>query len=123
MADKEKKGGIGKWFREFRSEWKKIVWPGRKQLKNNTLVVIACVVVVTLVIFAFDSGFKALVGLVIPEYETSTVVTDETTQDDLVEDDGTTENEVVEDDTVEGETETDETTDQQSAEGNTADAQ
>lgn len=119
MADKEKNGGIGKWFREFKSEWKKIVWPGRKQLKNNTLVVIACVVVVTLVIFAFDSGFKALVGLVIPEYEMSTVITDETTGDVVVEDE-TTEDEAVEDDTAEGETE--ETTEQQSTE-NTADAQ
>ena len=116
MADKEQKGGIGKWFREFKSEWKKIVWPGRKQLKNNTLVVIACVVVVTLVIFAFDSGFKALVGLVIPEYEMSTVI-----DDSVVVEDETTENEVVEDGTVEGETEV--TTDQQSAEGNAADAQ
>ena len=120
MADKEKKGGIGKWFREFKSEWKKIVWPSRKQLKNNTLVVIACVVVVTLVIFAFDSGFKALVGLVIPDYDMSTVVTDETTDDVVVEGEETPD-EVVEDDTAEGETE--ETTDQQSAEGNAADAQ
>ncbi len=122
MADKEKKGGIGKWFREFKSEWKKIVWPGRKQLKNNTLVVIACVVVVTLVIFAFDSGFKALVGLVIPEYEMSTVITDETTDGDVdvVEEDETAEDETAEDDTAEGETE--ETTEQQSTE-NTADAQ
>ena len=120
MADKEKKGGIGKWFREFKSEWKKIVWPGRKQLKNNTLVVIACVVVVTLVIFAFDSGFKALVGLVVPEYEMSTVITDEEITGDVTVEDETTEDETVEDDTAEGETE--ETTEQQSTE-NTADAQ
>ena len=119
MADKEKKGGIGKWFREFKSEWKKIVWPGRKQLKNNTLVVIACVVVVTLVIFAFDSGFKALVGLVVPDYQVVTELPDEVTGE-LTEGEETTEGETAEDDTAEGETE--ETTEQQSTE-NTADAQ
>lgn len=81
MADKEKKkGGIAKWFREFRSEFKKIVWPSGKQLKNNTFVVIVTVLIITAVIFAFDSGFKALVSLVVPDYNFS-VITDDYTDD------------------------------------------
>ena len=28
-------GRIGKWFREMRSELKKIVWPTKKQIWNN----------------------------------------------------------------------------------------
>ena len=31
---------IGKWFRELKSECRKIVWPTREQTTNNTLVVI-----------------------------------------------------------------------------------
>ena len=90
MADKEKKkGGIRKWLREFKSEFKKVVWPSGKQLKNNTIVVIVTVLVITAIIFAFDSGFKALVGLVVPDYNSS-VITDTVTDDGLESDNGDT---------------------------------
>ena len=52
---------IGRWFREMKSELKKVVWPSKSQMVNNTLVVIACVVVVGLFIWAFD----AIAGLVV----------------------------------------------------------
>ena len=54
----EKKPGffsrIGKWLKEMKSELKKVQWPTRKQTVNNTLIVIACVVVVGLFIWVFD---------------------------------------------------------------------
>ncbi len=46
---------ISKWFREMRSELKKVVWPSGKQLLNNTLIVLASVVIVGVVLYAFDS--------------------------------------------------------------------
>ena len=52
---------IGRWFREMRSELKKVVWPSKNQMVNNTLVVLACVVVVGIFIWAFD----AIAGLVV----------------------------------------------------------
>ena len=52
---------IKRWFREMRSELKKVVWPTKSQMINNTLVVIACVVVVGLFIWVFD----AVAGLVV----------------------------------------------------------
>ena len=45
---------IGKWFKDMRSELKKVQWPTRKQTVNNTLIVIACVIVVGLFIWVFD---------------------------------------------------------------------
>jgi len=58
---KEKKLGfgarIGKWFLELKSECRKIVWPGRQQTTNNTLVVVACVVIVGVIIWALDLIF------------------------------------------------------------------
>ena len=36
---------MGKWFRDMKSELKKVQWPTRKQTINNTLIVIACVIV------------------------------------------------------------------------------
>ncbi len=45
---------IGKWFREMRSELKKVVWPSRKQLINNTLIVLGAVLVVGIIVCCFD---------------------------------------------------------------------
>ena len=38
----------------MRSELKKVVWPSKSQMVNNTLVVIACVIVVGIFIWVFD---------------------------------------------------------------------
>lgn len=64
-----KKAGkaIKEFFKNFRGECKKITWPSGKTVLNSSLVVIAVVVIVGIVIFAFDSGLSAaidaLVGL------------------------------------------------------------
>ena len=59
-------GSIAKYFRELRSELKKVVWPTYQQVLKNTLVVAACVVVVGLFIWLFDFvaevGITALIG-------------------------------------------------------------
>ena len=45
---------ISKWFREMKSELKKVVWPSGKQLLNNTIIVLTAVIVVGIILFAFD---------------------------------------------------------------------
>ena len=45
---------IGKWLKDMKSELKKVQWPTRKQTINNTLIVIACVIVVGVFIWIFD---------------------------------------------------------------------
>ena len=47
-------GGICRYFRELRSELKKVVWPTPKQVLKNALVVLVCVLVVGLFICLFD---------------------------------------------------------------------
>ena len=60
-------GAICKYFRELRSELKKVVWPTPKQVARTTLGVIACVLVVGVFIWLFDlafqTGISALIGL------------------------------------------------------------
>ena len=56
---------IGKWFRDMRSELKKVQWPTRKQTVNNTLIVIACVVVVGVFIWIFDYLANSAIGLLL----------------------------------------------------------
>lgn len=68
MADNQKKDGFFKKIasnaKATKSEFKKVSWPTRKQLINNTWIVIVCIVIVGIVIFALDTlfgfGFKFL---------------------------------------------------------------
>ena len=59
---KEKKPGffarIGKWFRDLKSEAKKIVWPTRKQTINNSAIVIAAILVIGAFIWILDAIFN-----------------------------------------------------------------
>ena len=45
---------IKKWFREMRSELKKVVWPTPKQLVNNTGVSLVVMAGSAVVLWAFD---------------------------------------------------------------------
>ena len=56
---------MGKWFRDMKSELKKVQWPTRKQTINNTLIVIACVVVVGIFIALFDFVANQAISLII----------------------------------------------------------
>ena len=59
-------GKVRKYFRELRSELKKVSWPTPKQVLKNTLIVLACVLVVGVFIWMFDFvagiGINALIG-------------------------------------------------------------
>lgn len=65
-AKAEKKNGFfaraGKWLRELKSELKKVQWPAKKQTVNNTLVVIACVILVGIFIWIFDAAATAIIN-------------------------------------------------------------
>jgi len=58
-------GKVAKYFRELKSELKKVVWPTPKQLLKNTLVVIACVLVVGVFIWTFDLVAKVVIDALI----------------------------------------------------------
>ena len=59
---------IARYFRELRSELKKVVWPTAQQVLKNTLIVLACVLVVGVFIWLFDLvsrvGVDTLINLV-----------------------------------------------------------
>jgi len=48
------KNRFAKWFREMRSELKKVVWPTPKQILNNTLISLSVMAVAAVVIWALD---------------------------------------------------------------------
>ena len=47
-------GKVCKYFRELRSELKKVVWSSPKQVVKNCLIVCACVLCVGVFIWLFD---------------------------------------------------------------------
>ncbi len=52
---------IGKWFREMKSELKKVVWPNGKTLRNNVFVSIGMMLVSAVAIWVFDGVASMLV--------------------------------------------------------------
>lgn len=61
MAKQEKEKNNQKHFwRDFKAELKKVIWPTKKQLANNTLIVVAMVLITTVVVLVLDLAFEAL---------------------------------------------------------------
>ena len=56
---------VAKWFREMKSELKKVVWPTPKQLFNNTLISVVVMVASAIVLWGFDMLASGLVHALI----------------------------------------------------------
>ena len=56
---------IGKWFREMKSELKKVIWPTRQQITKNSLISVGVMVVAAVVIWGFDELAQMLVRALI----------------------------------------------------------
>ena len=55
MAEEvKKKRSRGQWFREMKSELKKVVWPDRKTVMKNTGTVLLCSLLIGACIWIFD---------------------------------------------------------------------
>ena len=70
MADEKKPGffkriasGIKRFFKHSKGEMKKIVWPSKKTVLNNTGIVIIVLAAFSVGIGVIDFIFNALVGL------------------------------------------------------------
>ena len=57
--------GIAKYFKDTKSELKKVVWPSKKDVKNNTITVIAVVVAAAIVLIVLDLIFGGAIQLLI----------------------------------------------------------
>lgn len=63
-AKKPKKSPI-QYFKEVRSEFKKVSWPSRKQVFNNTVVVLVSIVVSGIAIWVLDFLFSSVWNLML----------------------------------------------------------
>ena len=46
---------VAKFFRDTKSELKKVVWPTKSQMVNNTVIVLVCTLIVGICIWVFDA--------------------------------------------------------------------
>ena len=68
MAEEKKvKKDRGRWFREMKSELKKVVWPTPNKVAKNTGTVILCSLAIGVCIWVFDGAaalfIKTLLGV------------------------------------------------------------
>jgi len=67
MAEEAKKKDRGLWFREMKSELKKVVWPNRETVVKNTGTVLLCSLVIGACIWIFDfvalSAVQMILGI------------------------------------------------------------
>ena len=65
MAEEKKVKDRGRWFREMKSELKKVVWPSGKETMKNTGTVLLCSLIVGACIWIFDAVAVLAVNILI----------------------------------------------------------
>ena len=66
MAEEEKKKkDRGLWFREMKSELKKVVWPNKETVAKNTGTVLLCSLLIGACIWVFDFVAVSAVDLIL----------------------------------------------------------
>ncbi|MDE7364463.1 MAG: preprotein translocase subunit SecE [Ruminococcus sp.] len=63
-TEKKEPNKVAKWFKDLRIEFKKVVWPTKKTVIDNTSVVLAVVAASAVLVGLLDSGFLALMRLI-----------------------------------------------------------
>jgi len=58
-SEKKQDNKIVKWFKDLKVEFKKVVWPTKKTVINNTSVVISVIVASAILVGLIDQGFLA----------------------------------------------------------------
>ena len=56
-AKDKSQSGIKKWFKDLKMELKKVVWPDKKTVVNNSIVVFAAMLGCAALTFLLDQGF------------------------------------------------------------------
>ena len=82
-------------FKDVKAEHKKVIWPTPKQLLNNTLAVIASVLIVGVIVFLLDLCFEKINTFGVEKLKTivqssqneeaDNVIANDTTEDNVVE--------------------------------------
>ena len=64
-AKKKQPNKVAKWFKDLKSEFKKVVWPSKKKVFNNTFVVLVTMAVSSAFVGGLDFGLLKLFSYLI----------------------------------------------------------
>lgn len=74
---------IGKFFREYKSEIKKISWPSAKDTTKNTLVTLAAILIVGVFIWILDFGLSSLRDIALEKIPEWSIFSDDVSGSDI----------------------------------------
>ena len=63
-SEKKEQGKLKKWFKDLRVEFKKVVWPSKKTVVNNTSVVVSVIAASAILVGLLDTGFLKIMELI-----------------------------------------------------------
>ena len=63
-SEKKQPNKVAKWFKDLKIEFKKVVWPTKKTVINNTGIVLAVVAASAILVGLLDTGFLGLMRLI-----------------------------------------------------------
>ena len=85
--DKKEKKENKHFFKDFKAELKRVIWPTPKQLVNNTVAVITIVLITAIIVFALDLVFELMnnygINKIKEAVEASNVQMENTTNNEL----------------------------------------
>ncbi|MCC8069325.1 MAG: preprotein translocase subunit SecE [Ruminococcus sp.] len=64
-SKKKQPNKVVKYFKDLRSEFKKVVWPSKKKVINNTSVVLGSIVIMGIFVGLLDTGLFKLLQLIL----------------------------------------------------------
>ena len=63
-SEKKEQSKLKKWFKDLKIEFKKVVWPSKKTVINNTSVVVSVIAASAVLVGLLDTGFLKIMGLI-----------------------------------------------------------
>ena len=97
-------------FKDFKAELKRVVWPTPKQLVNNTVAVITIVLITAAIVFVLDLAFESLNKHGVDKVKEAITQIDEQSTDNTTTDENTTSEESTTNETTESESNTENVT-------------
>lgn len=64
-SGKKQPGKVAKYFKDLKSEFKKVVWPSKKTVINNTSVVLGSIVLMGIFVGLLDTGMFKLLQIIL----------------------------------------------------------
>ena len=84
-ANKKQNKETKHFFKDFKAELKRVIWPTPKQLLNNTVAVITIVIITADIVFALDFAFEKMnqygINKIKSVVESKNTVSNETSQE------------------------------------------